>query len=72
MRLSGCRYDDADLLFREFWENDTETNRSKISIARINAIHGMYSKQISNSDMLYTLCLFITEPAVWIDRWVSA
>ncbi|CAM9844361.1 unnamed protein product, partial [Laminaria digitata] len=66
---AGKRYDDTDLLFREFWENDTDTNRGKISIARINAIHGMYSKQISNADMLYTLCLFITEPAAWIDRY---
>lgn len=43
-------------------------NRSKIAVARINAIHDPYSKKISNADMLYTICLFITEPPAWIDK----
>ncbi|CAN0510481.1 unnamed protein product, partial [Laminaria digitata] len=66
---SGYRFDDTDLLFREFHENHTEMNRSKIAVARINAIHDPYSKKISNADMLYTICLFITEPPAWIDRY---
>ena len=36
---------------------------------RLNAIHGMYAKQISNGDMLYTLSLHIVEPALWVDRY---
>ena len=65
------RYDDTDLLLREYSENSPDTARSKDAIDRVNAIHGMYAKQISNADMLFTLSLFITEPAVWIDRRVS-
>eukprot|EP00904_Undaria_pinnatifida_P011231 jgi/Undpi1/7238/HiC_scaffold_22.g09711.m1 len=65
----GKRYDDTDLLLREYSENCVETARSRDAIDRVNAIHGMYSKQISNADMLFTLSLFVTEPAVWIDRY---
>lgn len=36
---------------------------------RLNAIHSMYAKQISNGDMLYTLSLLIVEPAIWVDRY---
>lgn len=62
------RYDDTDLILREYSENHPESARTMTAVARMNAIHGMYSKEISNSDMLFTLSLFITEPAKWIDR----
>ena len=67
-----CRFDDTDLLFREYSENIPETERSQKAVQRINAIHGMYAKQISNGDMLYSLSLFVTEPARWIDRYQTA
>lgn len=66
----GTRYDETDILLREYSENDTQTDRAGTSIARINAIHGVYSKEISNADMLYTIGLMITEPMNWIDRSV--
>ena len=34
----------------------------------MNAIHGMYAKQMSNGDMLYTIGLLIVEPVIWVDR----
>ncbi|CAM9566580.1 unnamed protein product [Pylaiella littoralis] len=64
----GKRYDDTDLILREYYENGTDTNRSTTAMARTNAIHGIYAKEISNADMLFTLSLFVTEPAVWINR----
>ena len=62
------RYDDTDFLLREYSENPSDSARTKDAMDRLNAIHGMYSKQISNADMLYTLSLFVAEPAAWIDR----
>ena len=63
------RYDDTDFILREYSENLPETERRQKAVHRLNAIHGMYAKQISNGDMLYTLSLFVTEPARWIDRY---
>ncbi|CAM9619407.1 unnamed protein product, partial [Hapterophycus canaliculatus] len=64
----GKRYDDTDLLLREYFENGTHSARANTSVARVNAIHAVFSKEISNADMLYVLALFATLPAVLIDR----
>lgn len=37
-------------------------------MGRLNAIHSIYAKEISNADMLFTLSLFITAPVEWINR----
>lgn len=62
------RYDDTDLILREYYEGGTGCGRSEIAIRRLNTIHGMYEKEISNADMLFTLAQFVTAPAIWIDR----
>lgn len=67
-RFCWERYDDTDLLLREYSENNTWSARASTSVARVNAIHAVFSKEISNADMLYVLALFATLPAVWIDR----
>ncbi|CAM9589417.1 unnamed protein product [Scytosiphon promiscuus] len=64
----GKRYDDTDLLLKEYLENNTQSARANTSVARVNAIHAVFAKEISNADMLYVLALFATMPAVWIDR----
>lgn len=58
-------------MLREYHESGMDSDRSKTAMARLNFIHGTYSKEISNADMLFTLSLFICEPAKWIDRSVS-
>ncbi|CAM9982886.1 unnamed protein product [Ectocarpus sp. 8 AP-2014] len=65
---AGKRYDDTDLLLKEYFENHTESNRANTAVARVNAIHEVFSSQISNADILYSLALFATLPAILIDR----
>eukprot|EP00752_Nemacystus_decipiens_P017543 g15722.t1 len=65
----GKRYDDTDLILREYYEDGPGCERSETAIGRLNAIHGMYAKEISNADMLFTLAQFVTAPVIWIDRF---
>lgn len=58
-------------MLREHYERGTEGDRSNAAVKRLNAIHGMYEKEISNADMLFTLAQFVTAPATWIDRSVG-
>ncbi|KAF9476142.1 hypothetical protein BDN70DRAFT_882785 [Pholiota conissans] len=44
-----------------------EDPRANIALARVNYLHSKY--KISNSDYLYTLCLFANEPSYWSDRY---
>lgn len=67
-RSTIVRYDETDLILREYYESGTGSDRSATAMARMNAIHEVYGKEISNADMLFTLSLFVTSPAVWIDR----
>jgi len=41
--------------------------RAMIALARVNWLHSKF--KISNDDFLYTLSLFILEPAVWAERY---
>lgn len=72
LSLCFARYDQTDLILREYYESGTDSDRGSTAMARMNAIHGMYGKEISNADMLFTLSLFVTEPARWIDRQVAS
>ncbi|KAF8197134.1 hypothetical protein BJ912DRAFT_954888 [Pholiota molesta] len=44
-----------------------EDPRANIALARVNWMHSKY--KISNSDHLYTLCLFALEAIYWSDRY---
>lgn len=44
-----------------------EDPRASIAIARTNFLHSKY--KISNDDYLYTLALFVLEPATWAQRY---
>lgn len=61
------RYDDTDILIREFLEHEPESKRAMVSLERMNFIHSHY--QISNRDYLYVLAVFIVEPIVWIRKY---
>ena len=61
------RYDDTDLLVREFSSNYPHNWRAELAIRRLNALHGKYP--ISNIDYLYVLTIFAVEPIRWIDKY---
>lgn len=63
----GRRYDDTDLLIREFLEHDPNEPRAMASIDRMNHIHSQYN--ISNGDYLYVLSVFVVEPIRWVERY---
>lgn len=61
------RYDDTDLIVREFMEQSVDTWRATLAIRRLNALHGKYN--ISNEDYLYVLAIFAVVPYRWIDMY---
>ncbi|KAI9307150.1 hypothetical protein BJ944DRAFT_198105 [Cunninghamella echinulata] len=44
-----------------------QNHRAKLSVERLNQIHGKYP--IRNGDYLYTLALFLSEPVRWINSY---
>jgi hypothetical protein len=68
----GRRYDDTNLLLCEMvqcpvWLHKPTGSRSETALRRLNYIHSQYP--IQNSDMLYTMCVFIIEPIRWVQRF---
>lgn len=61
------RYDDTDLLIREFLEHMPNSLRARRALERMNFIHSRY--RITNVDYLYVLCIFIVEPIRWVRRF---
>jgi hypothetical protein len=61
------RYDDTDLILREFIENGPDTPRARAAILRLNEIHGHY--KISNDDFLYTLLVFVVSAVRFFNKW---
>mmetsp|Transcript_23269 Transcript_23269/g.28586 ORF Transcript_23269/g.28586 Transcript_23269/m.28586 type:complete len:376 (+) Transcript_23269:189-1316(+) len=61
------RFDDTDILIREFTEHSPSFKRSQSAIKRMNEIHSHY--KISNRDYLYVLSVFIVEPIVWAEKF---
>ncbi|KAJ7617261.1 hypothetical protein FB45DRAFT_224149 [Roridomyces roridus] len=47
--------------------DDKNDPRASLALARVNWLHAKY--KISNDDYLYTLGLFMFEPAIWAKRW---
>ncbi|KAF9920646.1 hypothetical protein FBU30_009495 [Linnemannia zychae] len=48
-------------------DDEMDAKRQAVALQKLNFIHGHYP--IQQKDYLYTLALFIMEPAVWIDRF---
>ncbi|CAL3963617.1 unnamed protein product [Diplocarpon coronariae] len=65
------RYADTGVLIQEFVGHHPKSPRVIKALARMNYIHSRYQKagKISNSDLLYTLSVFITEPISWVERY---
>ncbi|CAF2420187.1 unnamed protein product [Rotaria sp. Silwood2] len=65
----GRRAEDTGVLIGEFSIHDLDSHRARMAIARMNYLHSLYKKHISNDDMLYTLSLFIIEPTRWAKKY---
>lgn len=61
------RFDDTDIMIREFMEHNPNSKRSQASVERMNFIHKQYT--ISNRDYLYVLSIFIVEPIEWTRKF---
>lgn len=61
------RYDDTELILYEILENGMDSERGRLAIARMNAMHGRF--RIANDDYLYVLSTFIFEPIRWMDKF---
>ncbi|HSI78088.1 MAG TPA: oxygenase MpaB family protein [Lunatimonas sp.] len=61
------RYDDTELILYEILENGMDSERGRLAIARMNAMHGRF--RITNDDYLYVLSTFIFEPIRWMDKF---
>ncbi|CAF4738514.1 unnamed protein product [Rotaria sp. Silwood1] len=67
--VAGRRAEDTSVLINEFVFHDFDSHRARMSVARINYLHGLYKNHISNDDMLYTLSVFILEPIRWAKKF---
>lgn len=65
------RYADTGTLIGEFMAFDPRSDRAQTAIARTKWLHQGYraSGKILESDMLYTLSLFATEPIRFVERY---
>ena len=68
-RNTEGRSEDVDLLVMEFLEHPPKSNRERLAIRRMNAIHANYKGKISNEDYVYVLCVFACQAIMWIDRY---
>jgi len=66
---AGRRAEDTVVLLSECLLHKLDSYRARMSLSRINYLHGLYGNRISNDDMLYTLSLFILEPIRWIKKY---
>jgi hypothetical protein len=60
------RYDDTELLIREFSEHHYDSERGQVALRRLNYIHSNY--KIRNEDFLYTLGVFVFTQEDFGDR----
>jgi hypothetical protein len=67
VKTGGRRYVDTGVLISEFSSYPFTSERHARAIARMNWIHEQY--RISNDDKLYTLSVFVTSPARWLEKY---
>ncbi|KAJ5047122.1 uncharacterized protein L3040_002965 [Drepanopeziza brunnea f. sp. 'multigermtubi'] len=67
---AGKRCADTGILIQDFSGHHPKSARVIKALARMSYIHSCYQKagKISNSDLLYTLSVFVTEPIAWVAR----
>jgi len=61
------RLDDTRAILTECMTDSIESDRGQHMVKHLNWIHSHY--EISNDDYLYTLALFIVEPARWMETF---
>lgn len=61
---AGKRYADTTILVGEFLVNPLDSERARTALNRINYIHSRYGNKITNDQMVYTLCLLVSEGLV--------
>ena len=61
------RLDDTRAILTECMSDSVESDRGQHMVKHLNWIHSHYD--ISNDDYLYTLALFIVEPARWMENF---
>ncbi|XXH05333.1 hypothetical protein Hte_011758 [Hypoxylon texense] len=59
------RFEDTAAMIGEWLQNPPTSERAMRGVARMNFLHSKYVREgtISNADLLYTLSVFVTEPA---------
>ena len=59
----GLRYSDTIVFASEWVMNPLDSERARLSLNRVNFIHSRY-RDITNDQMVYTLCLLVSETFV--------
>jgi hypothetical protein len=59
----GLRYSDTIVFASEWIMNPLDSERARLSLNRVNFIHSRY-RDITNDQMVYTLCLLVSETFV--------
>ena len=66
-KLGGKRYVDTGVAITDFINFPFDSERHAEAMARTNWLHSHYN--ISNDDKLYTLSVFVTCPARWLEKY---
>ncbi|KAL7274384.1 hypothetical protein RUND412_002723 [Rhizina undulata] len=66
---AGKRYADTTVLVGEWIVNPLDSERGRTALNRVNFIHSRYGSKITNDQMVYTLCLLVSEGLKWVDQY---
>lgn len=61
---AGKRYADTTVLVGEWIVNPLDSERARLALNRVNYIHSRYGNKIRDDQMVYTLCLLVSEALV--------
>lgn len=67
----GLRYSDTIVFASEWIMNPLDSERARLSLNRVNFIHSRY-RDITNDQMVYTLCLLVSETFVSDQRQMDS
>ncbi len=66
---SPKRFVDTSLLITNIMSFPPSSPRVRKAISRMNYLHGLYGKKITNDQLLYVLGVFATNPWDWVRLW---
>ncbi|KAL1412437.1 hypothetical protein Q8F55_000182 [Vanrija albida] len=67
--VAARRAEDTAVFIGEFLYGGLDSERGCVALARLNWLHGRYGALITRDNLLYTLSLFVFEPAVWAKKY---